>query len=322
MTHTPETLVGEGQSAERLVQLERDFWNLQEKHIDDLYARPHDWRFIPALARKVFGPRDRFVMRKLRELAPEIDSVLDVGCGNGWAGLALARVGIKSIGVDVADAKIERAREQARAEGIDHLARFEAMDVMALDLEEKVDCIFASGSLHHFPDLERQLPLLVERCLRPGGYLILLEPHREEGMSPRLSRFIFSLPRNRLLRKHFDYELYAQVHDPKIPEGSFNIRSESPAGLEFFGDHVEVADLVARRYTVLEQRYFLHCVGHLSQAFHVFMKARPVKWLWERVVPLVAWWDARGCRKANHREWAEEVVIVARYDLPATKGST
>jgi hypothetical protein len=73
------------QKKQELLAKEAKFWDLQEDKIEALYARPHDWRFVPHLAEIIIRPRVKTFLRLLDTHKSEIKSLIDIGCGNGWS---------------------------------------------------------------------------------------------------------------------------------------------------------------------------------------------------------------------------------------------
>ncbi len=145
-------------------QAERDYpLKVEQGH---LYRKPFD---DPRSLRE-FG----LVLQLLQERLPPDGSVLELGCGPGWAGLLLARAGWDVLGVDISERMVEIARERADREGI--TASFEVGDVEELDLERRdFDGVLIFDALHHCPGYSRVLRGAYEH-LRPGGFLLLLEP--------------------------------------------------------------------------------------------------------------------------------------------------
>lgn len=304
---------------------EARFWDLQEDRIQELYARPHDWRFVPYLAAIITNPKMRYLRELFLEHRREIDSVLDVGCGNGWFCHMCAEVGIRAWGVDVSSRKVEAARELARQKGLDHLCTFETADVRTFELPEKVSLLSAHGSLHHFPDLEDSLPRMVERFLRPDGLMLFIEPH-QEGMPEGLRRLIFGAAGSRWLGRLFDKEHYARVSGGSLglAEGAqeYDIRAESPAGEEFLGEDPDMGAILESRYALVQKRYFHYLSGHLSNALHVFQKYESMRQLYLLVAPLVARLDTFLCRFPRYQQHAEEGLWLLRPqppEAPSTK---
>ncbi|MDJ0944672.1 MAG: methyltransferase domain-containing protein [Kiloniellales bacterium] len=117
---------------------------------------------------------DRIGDRTVERLAPALgDRVLDVGCGAGASALPAARaVGPEGrvIGVDLAEALLERARIKAARLGLGN-AEFRYGDMTDLGFPDAsfdaVVCVFA---LFFAPDMEAQIARLW-RLVRPGGRL-------------------------------------------------------------------------------------------------------------------------------------------------------
>jgi 2-polyprenyl-3-methyl-5-hydroxy-6-metoxy-1,4-benzoquinol methylase len=101
-------------------------------------------------------------------------SILDLGCGPGWTSLFLARAGFDVVGVDISERMIEVARERSEQENAP--AHFIVADMEELDLERRdFDGVLLFDALHHCPG---HAQVLHRACihLRPGGYLLLMEP--------------------------------------------------------------------------------------------------------------------------------------------------
>jgi len=310
----------------RLLQDEAAFWDAQEDAIESVYGRPHDWRFIPEIAEILIRPRNRF-LRSVFRRAPEVKSLLDIGCGSGWFCHAAAQRGIRCIGIDISPKKIDAARARAERLGVSDRCEFHAMDVMDFEPETKVDMLAALGSLHHFPDLERRLEEMTDRFLNDRGYLLFCEPNHQ-GMLPFIEKTVFRLARTRLFGSWFDKELYEEAHRPAPPEQApadattgtvpgFNVRGESPSGLAFFEEEVHVGDVVKRRHDLIQERFFLYFVGHTTNAGYVYMKSRWIRALVRWTLPLVVGLDSLLCRFKVFNRKAEEGAWFLRCRPPA-----
>lgn len=103
------------------------------------------------------------------------EAVLDVACGAGIVSLAAARaVGPAGLvlGVDLADAMVQAARQQAEERSLDQ-ARFECMDAEQLELPDAgFDLALCVLGLMYVPDVEAALREL-RRVLRPGGRAVI-----------------------------------------------------------------------------------------------------------------------------------------------------
>jgi SAM-dependent methyltransferase len=111
------------------------------------------------------------------------ERVLDVGCGGGRFVAALRDAGADPVGVELADAALERARRNVP----DADLRLVAADgSLPLDHGE-VDLVWCSEVLEHVPDTVAFLTE-VRRVLRPGGRLLVTVP--DHG---RLKRTLLAL---------------------------------------------------------------------------------------------------------------------------------
>jgi SAM-dependent methyltransferase len=93
--------------------------------------------------------------------------VLDVACGNGNAALAAARRFCHVTGVDYVPGLLDRARQRARAEGLE--VEFEAADAEDLPFpDDSFDAVLSTCGAMFAPDQERTAAELMRVC-RPGG---------------------------------------------------------------------------------------------------------------------------------------------------------
>jgi SAM-dependent methyltransferase len=208
----------------------------------------------------------------LRRFATSGSSMLDVGCGNGWFCHAAAAEGFgRCVGVDVSEGKIEAARQVAKDHGWDGPCDFLSADVHDYRPIEKFDLVTSFGSLHHFPDLGESLPRILENTLKPGGYVLFCEPHFD-GMLPWLGRLVFWLARRKRFNP-FDHELYHEACQPDRAT-EWNIRSESPAGQDFFASSLSMEEAIVRSGVTLQKtRYCDYVVGDVANAGIVYMRS-------------------------------------------------
>jgi ubiquinone/menaquinone biosynthesis C-methylase UbiE len=125
------------------------------------------------------------------------DTVLDIGCGPGTGLQAAMQRGAAVIGLDPSPTMLWLAAR--RVPGAVLLAA--AVDAIPLPCDS-VNVAWASGSLHHWPDVDAGLTE-VRRVLAPGGRLLIIErsgsghgvrgshainPTQAEGLVEQLSR--------------------------------------------------------------------------------------------------------------------------------------
>ena len=142
----------------------RIFNEMEEEydHLSDLWYR------------YTFGEIDRVLRSHCAPTATSPKPVaIDVGCGTGIQSLALASLGYRLEGIDIAERLLARA--EAKLEAAGHAdARFQVADAVALPFEDgTADVINCCGpTLSFIPDWRQALAEMA-RCLRPGGRLLL-----------------------------------------------------------------------------------------------------------------------------------------------------
>jgi SAM-dependent methyltransferase len=126
------------------------------------------WRRLPRDLSPPDYPRRRgFLLAELRAG----DRVLDLGCGAGEFTAELAAAGAAVVGIDVAQAALERAR--AKHPGLEF--RIAPLDG-PLPLEDNsFELVWASEVIEHVADTARWLSE-VRRVLAPAGRLLLTTP--------------------------------------------------------------------------------------------------------------------------------------------------
>lgn len=102
--------------------------------------------------------------------------VLDVGCGSGWASIALARGYplIRVDGLDLAQAAVADARSNALAHGVADRVAFHASDAAAPELREGYDLAIAFEAIHDMPRPVEALAAM-RRLASPSGTVLVVE---------------------------------------------------------------------------------------------------------------------------------------------------
>src|SRR3954452_18358246 len=103
---------------------------------------------------------------------------LDVGCGGGDVTLELARrVGPRGrvVGVDIDEAKLDMARQEAAAQGIANVD-FRTLDIRNAEADTNFDLVYVRFLLSHLADPAGAIATF-SRALRPGGQLIVEDIH-------------------------------------------------------------------------------------------------------------------------------------------------
>jgi predicted O-methyltransferase YrrM len=161
------------------------------RNIDDLLAAYRSgggvsWAQLGADAREAQAATNRpWFDRELGGAlagVPEVHAVLaapgsriaDVGCGEGWSSLALARAfpGATVTGVDVDEPSVTAAEAHARQAGLTDRVRFRGPD--ALDEPAAFDAAFVFEALHDMPQPVEVLAAL-RRAVRPDGLVVIMD---------------------------------------------------------------------------------------------------------------------------------------------------
>lgn len=103
--------------------------------------------------------------------------VLDVGCGLGGGARRLAEThGARVLGIELSPERVRQARNLTELVGLEERVRFEAGDILEIDLpEERFDVVLCQASASHVRAKAELLDVLTH-CLAPGGRLALEEP--------------------------------------------------------------------------------------------------------------------------------------------------
>jgi ubiquinone/menaquinone biosynthesis C-methylase UbiE len=121
----------------------------------------------------------RQIARLLDHVPTPPQRILDLGCGPGVSSFELAeRSGAEVLGLDFSERMIQRA-QQRHVKEFAHLERlsFAHGDAADLDLpDQSVDLVTGHSFLYLVHDRPAVLGE-IRRVLRPGGSLVLMEPH-------------------------------------------------------------------------------------------------------------------------------------------------
>lgn len=130
----------------------------------DGFARDFDERLISVFDYHVPEAIARSI-RRIRPFQPASAAVLDLGCGTGLSGAAVADISKRIVGVDVSGAMLQEARARGCYQ---ELAEAEVLGWMRAAAAQQFDLIIAADVLVYFGDL---VPVFAQaaRLLRPGG---------------------------------------------------------------------------------------------------------------------------------------------------------
>jgi 2-polyprenyl-3-methyl-5-hydroxy-6-metoxy-1,4-benzoquinol methylase len=130
-----------------------------------------------------------------RLVAGEPLRILDVGCGEGWAGIYLAEAypAVTVRGVDLDDASIAAARRHAAERGVADRVSFDVTDITSASDDEQYDLALACEVVHDLADPVRVLDAM-RRVTARGAVLIIDENADEQftaGGDP-IQRLLYS----------------------------------------------------------------------------------------------------------------------------------
>lgn len=118
--------------------------------------------------------------------------ILDIGCGDGWIGIELAKHGFKIWGIDSSKTAIKQARKNAKKSGLDQSIKFELGNALELPYESNFyDAVVDRGLFHHILPENRQIYLEnVLRVLKKKAimYLSVFSERNQTGIGQLFSR--------------------------------------------------------------------------------------------------------------------------------------
>jgi SAM-dependent methyltransferase len=154
------------------------------------------WAQLGDDAREAQGAMNKpvFATQLTSELLPQIPdlhrlltagaSVADIGCGEGWASIALA-VGYPSTrvrGIDVDAPSIAAATRNAAAAGVDERVTFDVADASD-SAAGAYDAVFAFECIHDLPDPVAVLAAM-RRMAAPGAPVIVMDERTADVFTP------------------------------------------------------------------------------------------------------------------------------------------
>lgn len=104
---------------------------------------------------------------------------VDLGCGNGWYLMRLARAypNLRCLGVDGFEENVRQAQARAVAAGLGDRVRFAKGDIYGFESPEAADIIALNRALHHVWDEKERVFTILHDHLKPGGSAVIWEPH-------------------------------------------------------------------------------------------------------------------------------------------------
>jgi SAM-dependent methyltransferase len=106
-------------------------------------------------------------------LLPDVSgkTVLELGCGGGNIGIALAKRGARVTGVDISEAQLQIARQKAQEQGVTVHYIESAIETLDFTPFASLDLVISVCALQYVPDLA-EIFKKVHAALRPSGTFI------------------------------------------------------------------------------------------------------------------------------------------------------
>ena len=117
-----------------------------------------------------FVPTTEAAVQEMLKLAEvkKSDVVYDLGCGDGRIVIAAAKsFGARGVGIDIDPMRINEAKQNARAAGVENLVRFEENDLFEADIREA-----SVVTLFLLPHVNLKLRPKLLQELKPGTRIV------------------------------------------------------------------------------------------------------------------------------------------------------
>lgn len=117
-----------------------------------------------------YVPTTEVAVREMLKLAKvqKTDIVYDLGCGDGRIVIEAAKqFGTRGVGIDIDPQRVQEARANAKAAGVDHLVRFEEKDLFEADFREATVV-----TLFLLPRINLRLQPKLLKDLKPGTRVV------------------------------------------------------------------------------------------------------------------------------------------------------
>jgi len=123
----------------------KDYFERVAGDFDSIYSgkKSRFMQWLDKVFRKDMYERYRLTLEECRD--PEIQSVLDIGCGSGRFCLPLAKEKNRVVGIDFSGPMLEIARSEGQKAGVSERCDFREGDFMQMNLDGPFDAILAIG---------------------------------------------------------------------------------------------------------------------------------------------------------------------------------
>jgi len=219
-------------------------------------GRWFQWRSVPMIELSALDAY-QFVKSMLPHSA---QTIVEVGCGNGYLSFELARDGHEVIGIDLSPDIIEVAERSRTAHP--HAPRFGSLCYLCADVntwqapEARFDCVIFNRSLHHISALQQTIAK-VQRLLKQGGRIICRD-YAYDRFDERTACWLYQMQRLLYLSERYDA-------DPApLPEEAASIEALRTPWLKRSYEHLlnRYEEMMSALHGTFHEHFFA-CVPYL-----------------------------------------------------------
>lgn len=223
------------------------------------------------------------------------ENFLDLGCGNGFIALNLARTGLMHhvSGIDISERMLQQCQKNAKILNINiSLAQADAEFLPFRN--DSFDLIVGHAILHHLPDVQDALRETY-RILKPKGMCIFTEPSRLGSRIIAIFQWLFwFVPL--LVRQYTKTELERMVE----------IDTFSAESLEHQAKEIGFSGVCTKPFAGFISRILYWILDPLSQKISFEFYHHQI----QKLIDLFYILDERFFSKCIPKEWFDEVFIV------------
>lgn len=158
---------------------------------------------------------------------PQEGKVLDLGTGPGYVAIEVARLlqgtGCQVIGLDLSEAMLALAAENAQRESLEAMISWRKGDAKAMPFEDgDFDLVVCNDSLHHWEDPVRVFDEIA-RVLKEGGQCLVHDSKRLNKWAPKLMSWAIGM----IIPSDFRMHYWNSIKSSYTPEELNTLLKES-----------------------------------------------------------------------------------------------